>query len=270
LAYESSAEYLYRAWIKVHLEAGGVLKGAMKIRGGRTFHFNLNKRNDGRDFALRNYGHKKTKVNLHKDASWKPPTDSVVSRIDISLVRLLVKDSGVANHVNAEVEKMICTSQSRHYRSYSDFLASVDEPHDGEFDLGYDCRLLYCSERVMSLEIYIDEYFGGMHPDRKRILLSFDLRTGKRISLSDILLPRSKTQLNHIAEKYFEEENGSGCWYYEPGKFALNENFAIEPGGLLFSFDQYEAGPYPAGLPETFIPYTSIKGLLDPANRFPW
>ena len=52
-------------------------------------------------------------------------------------------------------------------------------------------------------------------------------------------------------------------WDFEPGNFKLNENFAISTGGLLFTFNPYEIGPYVMGAPQVFIPYKEMKDLIN-------
>ena len=106
--------------------------------------------------------------------------------------------------------------------------------------------------------------FGAAHPNYFISFTNFDLRSGNIIQLEELLNPGFDRELNRIAEAKFLKDNGSEGWDFEPGNFKLNRNFAIQPGGLLFSFDPYEIGPYMAGAPSVFIPYKSIAKLIKP------
>ncbi len=106
--------------------------------------------------------------------------------------------------------------------------------------------------------------FGGAHAQTVNNSYNFDIRTGDIITLDDILVQNYAETLNKIGESIFIETNGSEGWQFEQGSFELNRDFAITPGGLLFSYDQYEIGPYAAGFPEVFIPYKDINNLIKP------
>jgi hypothetical protein len=102
------------------------------------------------------------------------------------------------------------------------------------------------------------------HPQNEGIFYNFDIRTGKQILLDDLLIQNYETTLNKIGEQKFVETNGSDMWHFEKGKFEVNRDFAITPGGLLFSYDQYEIGPYVMGAPQVFISYKDIDNLIKP------
>ena len=59
-----------------------------------------------------------------------------------------------------------------------------------------------------------------------------------------------------------EEDQENNNLNFEDGEFELNDNFEISEKGLTFLFNQYEIGPYAIGMPEIFIPYSKMKGLI--------
>jgi len=94
---------------------------------------------------------------------------------------------------------------------------------------------------------------------------NYDIRTGEKIRLEDILISNYEYELNRIAEPKFMEKYGTeGDWDFEPGNFQLSKNFAVMPGGLLFHFNPYEVGPYSSGAPELFLSFKEINRLLNP------
>ena len=104
--------------------------------------------------------------------------------------------------------------------------------------------------------------FGTPHPSASLEFFNFNLSNGELIHVSDLLNKGSKRKLNKIAEKILYKEYGKDMWDFEDGEFKLNDNFEISEKGLTFLFNQYEIGPYAIGMPEIFIPYSKMKGLI--------
>lgn len=104
--------------------------------------------------------------------------------------------------------------------------------------------------------------FGTPHPSASLEFFNFDLSNGELIHFSDLINKGAKGKLNKIAEKILYKDYGKDMWDFEDGEFELNDNFEISEKGLTFLFNQYEIGPYAIGMPEIFIPYSKMKGLL--------
>ena len=118
---------------------------------------------------------------------------------------------------------------------------------------------------ILSINIGESFYdFGAAHAQSVGNSYNFDIRTGDIITLDDILVQNYAETLNKIGESIFIETYGSEGWQFEQGSFELTRDFAITPGGLLFSYDQSEIGVYAAGAPEVFIPYKDINNLIKP------
>jgi hypothetical protein len=95
-------------------------------------------------------------------------------------------------------------------------------------------------------------------------ILNFDLRNGKIIQLSDLFKPGYGKPLKNLVEKQFIKQNGKSAWNFTPGSgdFELADQFSITPQGLVFSYNQYEIGPYAAGMPEVIVSYNLISELF--------
>ena len=104
--------------------------------------------------------------------------------------------------------------------------------------------------------------FGTPHPSSSLEFFNFNLSNGELIHLSDLIKKGAKGKLNKIAEKILYKDYGKDMWDFENGDFELNDNFEISEKGLTFLFNQYEIGPYAIGMPEIFIPYSKMKGLI--------
>ena len=115
----------------------------------------------------------------------------------------------------------------------------------------------------MSISWYSYSY-GAAHPSGSISNYNFDLRTGKKLQLDDLLKDGYKKELKRLGEKAFIKANGSSGWEFTPGRgdFFLPDNFSITKKGLRFTYGQYEIGPYAAGSPELLIRYDQISQFI--------
>ncbi|MFN0200589.1 MAG: DUF3298 domain-containing protein [Bacteroidia bacterium] len=124
---------------------------------------------------------------------------------------------------------------------------------------------------VLALESSGYEYAGGAHPNSFVAYENFNTATGDTIGLSQIFVPNFRPKLNAIAEKFLRKQNkitgslADAGFEFEKG-FQVNNNFSLERGGIRFLYNQYEIAPYAAGMPEFFIPYSELKGLINTSS----
>ena len=195
--------------------------------------------------------------------------DTLCTSIDIQLMSFIFNDKSLEQKINSFIEKEVCEfgkgfDDNLSFKTIQQLLNSVYKQND---EYGYEhsisCNLIERFENILTFSISDYSYgFGAAHPNHFSVMYNIDLKTGKLIQLEDLFKKGTKNQLNKIAEKLFIKENGSEGWDFEQGQFELNSDFIIQKDGLLFTFDAYEIGPYAAGDPFVFIPYTKIKKLL--------
>ena len=117
-----------------------------------------------------------------------------------------------------------------------------------------------------------DNYYflGGAHPNYFTSFINTDLSNGSNIKLSGIFNPGYENELNKIGESKFrakrdlkpdEDLTEAGYWF-DKGKFKMNDNFVITAEGISFFFNSYEIGPYALGTTEIMIDYSEIKDLI--------
>jgi hypothetical protein len=128
----------------------------------------------------------------------------------------------------------------------------------------------YNAQSILSFQSEFYHFTGGAHGMTGVYFANFNSQTGKKLELTDLLIPGYENELNKVAEKIFRkvrelksEDNfeEAGFWF-ERNKFALNENFGIKTDGLVFFFNSYEIAPYAMGPTEILIPYKEIKNLV--------
>jgi hypothetical protein len=196
------------------------------------------------------------------------PWDTLCTTIDLDYITVKLPSLEASKKVNDTIMKILCNSSiyGNQYSTLEALMNSVDSVENGVgFEMSIGAYLITNDNNIICISIgesFFD--FGAAHPQNINNLYNFDIRTGNLITLDDILIENYAETLNKIGEIIFIETNGSEGWQFEKGSFELNRDFAITPGGLLFSYDQYEIGVYAAGAPEVFIPYKDINNLIKP------
>lgn len=110
------------------------------------------------------------------------------------------------------------------------------------------------------------EYLGGAHGLPLWEGYVFDLTTGERLLLPDII-ENSEEELKDIVTQYFSEKidkEPEGYWEYAKDvvyeMFTLEStDFVLTDEGMCFYVHPYNIAPYAAGLPEVTIPYSEFK-----------
>jgi|GEM_PF-6487441 len=116
---------------------------------------------------------------------------------------------------------------------------------------------------ILSLELTNTSYMGGAHPGTSSLLLMFDIGTGNRLALSDVLtsdeelevaMSLGSTLVAEYADAVFQEQLSEYEAFLEnPSKESAQAimekygEYALAEGGVLAHFDEYEIAPYAAG-----------------------
>jgi hypothetical protein len=128
---------------------------------------------------------------------------------------------------------------------------------------------------VFSFEYRSDVYDGGAHPNSNTWYLNLDAETGRRVELASILSDGFPPRLTEIAERHFRAVRNlsptanlkeEGFWWQD-GRFDLNENYAIGETSLIFFYNTYEIASHADGPTRVEIPYAEIQDLLKPNFR---
>lgn len=209
-----------------------------------------------------------------------PPEDLDCASISIQYPEITESTSKTAmDSVNSFIEKSLLKWADKDPESFDEMANQFFEGYKS-FDEGFDSpigwslernvEVVYNTPKVLSISISDYQFTGGAHPNSFLIYASFNMSTGEKIKLSDILVDGYEAELNAIGEKEFrkvrEVEPGqnleeAGFWF-ENDKFSLNDNFAITEDGLIFFYNSYDVAPYAAGPTELELNYEAIKNLM--------
>ncbi len=134
---------------------------------------------------------------------------------------------------------------------------------------------------ILSLGFHLDGYYGGAHPLHGSVYLTLDTRTGKRLTITDLIAP-DKLRMFFQAEKFkllserrdslFEDQQQEFTRFVETiaspstkeqvESYGGFSNFYLTPQALVTEYDEYEVAPYAAGPIRVFLPYANIASFF--------
>lgn len=133
-----------------------------------------------------------------------------------------------------------------------------------------ECLITINTPLFFSMKNKLSEYTGGAHGNNYVFWSNFDILKAEKIELNDVLAKNKQEELTKIAERYFREADSihdttslDSSYFFEGGKFKLNDNFGFTENHLVFYYNEYEIKPYSEGTTEVRIPYEKIHGLLN-------
>ena len=192
-------------------------------------------------------------------------TDFCSSR-EIEIGQITLEDKTIEKRINDAIVRAAIGNDKKAVK-ISDWLKEVESLEEkGEaYTESITCQLLERGPKHVVVSISTDSYFyGAAHPSMLLDILNFNLETGNMIGLSDLLKQGYGKALKNLVEKQFIKQNGAADWNFTPrnGDFELANEFSISSKGIVFSYNQYEIGPYAAGMPEVIVPYNLISELF--------
>ena len=124
------------------------------------------------------------------------------------------------------------------------------------------------SPEIKGFKFDVESYTGGAHPNMDIFTKTFDLKTGKELTLAEIFKPDSnylsavskasiaqlKAKMQDPDPKWIERGAGSSAENYS--RFILKEK------EIVFYFNAYQVAPYSQGPQEAALPYSDLKDFL--------
>lgn len=123
------------------------------------------------------------------------------------------------------------------------------------------------NERLLCVTLSYVSYTGGAHPSTWRQAVSFDLSTGKTVSVTDLA-----TDINQLEEAVYQlilrqiQDSGDTSYFSDYDKTVLDwieRSVFYNADGATIVFNTYDIAPYSAGEQTFFIPYDLVKPYLN-------
>jgi hypothetical protein len=139
-------------------------------------------------------------------------------------------------------------------------------------DISYD--LQYADDDLISVSFLADTFAGGAHPNQNYFTITYDLKRGKELKLSELFKPGSKylavisayaiRDLQSRKEPDSNENMGLAQDIFADGAKPTAQNYRnwnLTKKGLMFTFDPYQVGPYAVGPQTVIVPYAQLKEI---------
>lgn len=131
-------------------------------------------------------------------------------------------------------------------------------------------------ECVVSLIALNSLYSGGTHPNSAQIAYNLDIGNRRILRLEDVILESGAGELAKLVragvdEKFIMIDGGNGLFEDYGATIDTSMTYGnmtaywyLNDEGLVIFYNQYELGPYAAGIIKVVLPYEELDGILSP------
>ncbi|MBD2752899.1 DUF3298 and DUF4163 domain-containing protein [Spirosoma validum] len=138
----------------------------------------------------------------------------------------------------------------------------------GCWELKTTADTVHAGPKTLTVKFDTYAYTGGAHPNSNLSFYTFDLDSGRMLTLADMVT--DTTSLLGVVEKAFRkqqelsphtnlEEQG---YFLRDGHFFLPANVGLSMEGLVFYYNPYEIAAYAVGPIQVTVPYAQLTGIL--------
>ncbi|MCR8981233.1 PdaC/SigV domain-containing protein [Brevibacillus laterosporus] len=167
---------------------------------------------------------------------------------------------------NIEIQRKINDQLEKDAReTYEMGSQALKEQRENEnpYDFSLDYQITYNQNGLISIVFDQYTYTGGAHGMVDRIAYTIDIKTGKILTLQDLLKekPAYKADITHEIKKQFQQNYGYLLTPFE--SIDEQQAFYLKGDSIIIYFGLYQYTPYAAGIPEFSFPLSSfLKGTV--------
>lgn len=134
--------------------------------------------------------------------------------------------------------------------------------------------VIFNNASLLCVVVFREEFSGGAHPVTEVANLNLRPNTGEPVQLESLLNNGAKPALVAAVEAQFRTDHSipagqplsEAGFLFPEDKFALSRNWAVEPKGLRFFYNQYEIAPGATGSTIVIVDWAGIAHLLRPGS----
>lgn len=188
-----------------------------------------------------------------------------------------LSDSLVQASINSVFKQAALDAESEGRKNAAAMEESFEEGYAGglnQCETYFDYSIKYNRNGLLSVVLTDYQYCGGAHGLTEQSSYTFDLLTGKNLSIEDLMQSGSgyRDYISSAIRKEIDKKEAAGELVEIPGTrfsdIGANPAFFLSNDGFVLYFQQYEYFPYAAGIQEFTIGYCDLKGMLKPEYRF--
>ena len=163
--------------------------------------------------------------------------------------------------------------------SLADISLAVERPEPTEIDWLRDqikqnrslsMRVALNEAHVLSVRAYYETYLGGAHGLEGYRHLNYDLTSGKKIQITDLVKDGYKERWTPLIEAKLRERINespdtplSDCRLMpDIGRVPPSDNWFLSTSGIGFTYNPYQIAPYSEGIISVVLPWAEIAGDL--------
>lgn len=185
-------------------------------------------------------------------------------------------DAKVQDSINSVMKQAALNAEAEGRKNAEDMKHWIADGYTGgvtQCETYFDYAIEYNQNGLLSIVFKNYQYAGGAHGSTIQSSYTFDLATGKDLSLADLMTSGSgyNASINAAIRTEIDSRiQSGGLVEFDPGFTDIGNDppYYVSNSGLVFYFQQYEYFPYAAGIQEFNIPYNSLKSMLKPEYRF--
>jgi hypothetical protein len=182
--------------------------------------------------------------------------------------------SGVSAATAKEINDAITARVTEYITGFKKNMPTEGPPPPGPCQLTGRATVTLNSDGLIGISFNYDEYTGGAHPATIAGSINFVVSSGTEVSMGLLF---SKTggpaQLSTLSRPLLVAllgPRGIDASFIDPGINPLLSNFdtawAFRKEGLEITFQQYQVAPGSEGTPTIVIPWTSLRGVINPSG----
>ncbi|MBI1279033.1 MAG: DUF3298 domain-containing protein [Anaerolineaceae bacterium] len=205
-----------------------------------------------------------------KDGNWMTDTQkcvvSVGVRVDVDYPLEMAQYPEVAK----VIDTFITDQQKSFISSYTpDYTLPA---HVNNWEMNISNEIYTFSDEIQTVVFNISFYTGGAHPNSGYTTMTFDVKKGKQLMLSDLFINGEVPYdiIAKLAQEDLKTHLGDMVdpIMFDPGTDPNNhdnyKNWALTDKSIIFFFDPYQVAAYAAGPQKVEIPLTTLHTLLVP------
>ncbi|MFQ3325519.1 MAG: hypothetical protein ACJASM_000787 [Salibacteraceae bacterium] len=193
-----------------------------------------------------------------------------LNNVDSSLLKTIIQQethklihkSTISNSLLENKEQVVAELEI----AYKAFRADFPEINS-EWYLNRTVEVVYQSEKYVTLMVHEQSYMGGGHSNELMTFKTFIVKTGQKISLSQLLSNNEYLIAEGLAENAFRKQKGfkpsddlkANGWYFPNGRFTLNNNYHLTDSTIIIRYNTYDIGSYEAGATTLELDLDKIK-----------
>lgn len=187
--------------------------------------------------------------------------------VHLAIPRLVVpRRSALENAFNAGVRDSIIAEMENFLSHLEPWQGDIEPPGNTSYELESIVRLR--RRTLLNIGLYYYMFVqGAAHPSHQAASVTFDLESGKFLSLGDLFKEKSDylTVISNYAVKKLNALEYTDAEWVRTGAGPDSANFStffLSSDTLTIYFNEYQVAPYAAGPQQVGIPLTVLRSRL--------